>query len=80
MTKYRIEKNALDFVNKCIAQSGGVIIDCIEGCLLDDLLYETRRGYLAFMETFQNANSSIYTMYFDKDFETINNVFTRKQA
>ena len=29
---------------------------------------------------FINAPKDIYTMYFDKDFETINNIFTRKQA
>lgn len=80
MKKYRIEKSPLDFVNKLLHQTGGEIIDCIEGCLLDDLLIATRRGYLAIMETYQNANSSIYTMYFDKDIETIYNVFTRKQA
>lgn len=80
MKKYRIEKSPLDFVNKLLHQTGGEIIDVIEGCLLDDLLIATRRGYLAIMETYQNANSSIYTMYFDKDIETIYNVFTRKQA
>lgn len=78
MNKYRIEKDCLSFIDKLLHQNSGTVIDCIEGCLLDDLLIETRRGFLAIMETFQNANSSIYTMYFDKDFETINNVFTRQ--
>ena len=38
-------------------------VDCIEGCLLDSLLYCDNNGlYTAFIETFETSNSSCYTM------------------
>ena len=80
MRKYRIERNCLSFVDKLLHQNNGEVIDIVEGSLLDDLLIATKRGYIAMMETHQNSNSSVYTMYFDTDIENIYRIFLRKGA
>lgn len=41
----------------------GEVIDCIEGCLIDSVLIDTKDGYIALIETFQNEWTSVYTMY-----------------
>ena len=54
-------------IDKLMHQNKAEYIDCIEGCLLDNLLISTKRGYIALMETYQNSNSSIYTLNFSTD-------------
>ena len=53
-------------ISKLIKQNEGEVIDCIEGCLLDDFLVECKRGLMAVLETFETTNSSKYTVYFSK--------------
>lgn len=65
-------------INKMIKQNAAEILDVCEGCLLDDLYYITRRGYLLFFETYQNTNSSIYTMYFTTDSAAADAMWTRR--
>ena len=45
------------------AQNKAECVDCIEGVLLDSLLYIDNQGkYTAFLDTFLTTNSSCYTM------------------
>ena len=64
-----------------IKQNAAIVEDCIEGCLLDDLYLITKRGYMLLLETYQNANSSIYTLVFSTDETEIADIWNgRKQA
>ena len=58
-------------LEKLIYQNKGEIIDCVEGCLLDNLLIETKRGYMALIETYVNCWTSCYTLYFSRDFDRV---------
>ena len=49
---------------KWMQQNDGEVIDIVEGCLLDSLMVNTRRGVALLMETYINSNSSNYTLYF----------------
>ena len=54
-------------------QNNATIIDCSEGCLLDSLVYETKRGTAFFFEHYLNANSSGYLFMFFPYSEQENN-------
>lgn len=54
-------------IDKLIKQNDGEVIDCIEGCLLDDMLVECKRGLMAILETYINPNMSGYRIYFSND-------------
>ena len=54
-------------IDKLMHQNKAEYIDCIEGCLLDNLLLATKRGYIALIETFATTNSSVYTLYFSTE-------------
>ena len=58
-------------LEKLIYQNRGEIIDCVEGCLLDNLLIETKRGYMALIETYETCWTSYYTLYFSRDFNDV---------
>ena len=58
-------------IDKLIRQNDGEVIDCIEGCLLDDMLVECKRGLMAILETYINSNMSGYRIYFSKDRDEI---------
>ena len=58
-------------LEKLIYQNKGEIIDCVEGCLLDNLLIETKRGYMALIETYETCWTSYYTLYFSRDYNTV---------
>ena len=49
---------------KWIHQNAAEIIDCAEGCLLDNYLLHTRRGVAAVYEHYVNPNMSDYRVYF----------------
>lgn len=51
---------------KLFYQNDADIIDIIEGCLLDNYLFCTNRGYFILKETYLNPNASIYTILFSK--------------
>lgn len=55
------------------------IVDICEGALLDSLLIEGPRGVYFIKDTFLNANSSTYTVYFGRrgseDEKTINSMW-----
>ena len=45
-------------------QNNAQIIDCYEGCLLDGLVYDCKRGTAFFFEHYLNPNSSGYMFMF----------------
>ena len=47
--------------------------DFVEGCLLDNFVVSTKRGFAAVYEKYQNANSSVYRVEFEPG--TAQNVF-----
>ena len=49
---------------KWIHQNKGEPADHVEGALLDSVLVDCRRGRAALFETYQNTNSSVFTVYF----------------
>ena len=51
---------------KWIKQNAGTIVDCIEGCLLDNLMVDCKRGTAYIFEEYVNANSSRYHAYWIK--------------
>lgn len=71
-------------LNKFLHQLGRAdrdyfVIDICEGVLLDSLLIEGPRGVYFIKDTFLNANSSTYTVYFGRrgseDETTVNNMW-----
>ena len=72
MKSYRIERFPLSMIGKIEHQNKAEITDVKEGCLLDNLLYETKRGYLILKETYKNEWTSIYTLLFSTDEQEIN--------
>ena len=62
---------------KFMHQIKGEIIDVVEGYLLDSLLVAGKRGYYFMKETYQNSNSSVFTVYFAayKDVDGVNTLF-----
>lgn len=49
--------------------------DFVEGCLLDNFVVETRRGFAAIYEQYATPNSSVYRVEFEPG--TAQNVFAR---
>lgn len=64
MKTYKLNPRNLE---KFIYQNAGEIVDCLDGCLLDDLLLYTRRGLVAIFESYVNSNQSDFTVYFSTD-------------
>lgn len=62
-------------LEKFLHQNAGEVIDIIEGCLIDNLLIATRRGYMALLETYVNCWTSEHTMYFSTDYNEICDVW-----
>lgn len=65
---------------KWLYQNGGEVVDAIEGCLLDSLLIETRRGTAALLETYVNPWQSTYTLYFSTDSAPVVDLFEERKA
>lgn len=73
MKKYRFSGR----LDKLLYQNDAEILDCADGCLIDNLLIRTKRGYIALIETYVNCWTSNYTLYFSCDYEPILAVFER---
>ena len=76
LKEYKLRSWNLDQI---IKQNRAFVDDVIEGCLLDDLYLITKRGYMLLLETYANANSSIYTMYFDTDSSAFDEMWERRK-
>ena len=61
MKQYTLSAGNLD---KFLYQNRAEVIDCIEGCLLDNLLCYTRRGILMLKEHYINCWTSDYIVSF----------------
>ena len=61
MKQYILSPGNLD---KFLYQNRAEVIDCIEGCLLDNLLCYTRRGIMMIREHYLNCYSSDYEVSF----------------
>lgn len=72
MTGYIIG-SCVDF-EKWEKQNNASIIDFVEGCLVDSLVYYCKRGIAFFFEHYLNPNSSGYEFLFFPHNETENNV------
>lgn len=64
---------------KWLHQNCGEVSDIVEGCLIDSVLVDCKRGVAAMFETYQNSNSSVYTVYFarydSEDEKTVYNMW-----
>ena len=79
MSKYKIQ-STFNF-EKWEKQNQAEIIDGIDGVLLDSLLYSTKNGTAAFMETYETTNSSVYTLIFSRgEDSTAEDIFYKRQA
>lgn len=72
MIKFKLGSTDLE---KWLHQNRAEVIEAEEGCLLDDLLVITKRGAAAILETYQNPNSSIYTVIFSRNPEEATNEY-----
>ena len=72
--EYRFESMTID---KWIHQNSAIVEDFLEGCLLDNMLLQTRRGVAFVKETFINTWCSTYTLYFAayKDRDAVDAVY-----
>ena len=51
-------------LNRWLHQNDAEYIECLEGCLLDNYVVSTRRGYAMITEHYLNSNSSDYYVLF----------------
>lgn len=62
ISKYELNPSQLD---KWMHQNGATVIDCREGCLQDNLLLETNRGYALLLEHAKGTWYSSLDLYFE---------------
>lgn len=64
---------------KWIHQNKAFVTDIVDGCLLDSVFVQCSGGVAAIFETYQNSNSSVFTVYFarygSEDENTIYNMW-----
>ena len=60
----RLTKFRLYDLDKWTAQNRAECIDFVEGCLLDNLVYECKRGTAFIFEEYVSAWTSAYMVYF----------------
>lgn len=59
------------FKNLLVDQNNAWLTEFCYGSLLDNELFECKKGYMAFYETFCNEWSSSYTVYFSRDYKVM---------
>ena len=64
-------------IDKWMYQNSAFVEDFLDGCLLDNMLLQTRRGVAFVKETVLNTWSSTYTLYFAayKDADAVDAVY-----
>ena len=60
----RLTKFRLYDLEKWAVQNSAECIDCVEGCLLDNLVYECKRGTAFIFEEYANTWTSMHMVYF----------------
>lgn len=76
MSRYIYKGN----IDKLLRQNKAITLDYKEGCLLDNMLIETKRGYMAIVETYATPWASVYTLYFSKNEADIQAVWDKVAA
>ena len=66
VTTLKIYRDALTAMYKWKHQNGATCVDCIEGSLLDSLLFQTPKGTALFQECYINEGMSGYVVKFEK--------------
>lgn len=54
----------IEHIGKLLHQNDAQLIDTFEGCLIDNYLYQARRGVFALFESYVNTWSSRYIFKF----------------
>ena len=62
MTTFILNMNLDKWLHQNGAEDG--IIGFVEGCLLDNMIVKTKRGYAGIYEEYRNSNSSVYRIEF----------------
>ncbi len=56
------------FLEKLIHQNKAELQEINDGCLLDNMLYDCKNGFMAVYESYMNCWSSCYTVNFSRDY------------
>lgn len=59
-----------DYMKEVTNEKGAEIIDCYDGCLIDNLLVATDSGCYFFKESYVNCYESNYQVFFFRNNET----------
>ena len=75
MTEHKFGENMT--IEKFLHQSGGVVVDLLEGTLQDSFFVSGKRGYYFLKDTFVNTWSSVYIVFFAayKSMDDVNELF-----
>lgn len=75
MVSYKFGENMN--VDKFLRQSGGVVVDLLEGTLQDSFFVSGKRGYYFLKDTFVNTWNSVYIVFFAayKNIDDVNELF-----
>ena len=75
MVSYKFGENMN--IDKFLRQSGGVVVDILEGTLQDSFFVSGKRGYYFLKDTFINTWSSVYIVFFAayKNMDDVNELF-----
>ena len=71
--KRRVTEFTLHDFDEWVAQNDAECIDCVEGCLLDSVVMNCKRGTAFLFEEYQNEWTSLYHVYFIPYKEQANN-------
>ena len=69
-----------DEIEKLIHQNQAIELEYKEGCLLDNYLIATKRGYMAIIEQYVNCWSSCYKCYFSTNESDIYSIWDKMTA
>ena len=64
-------------LDKFIHQNRGEIIDFLDGCLIDNFLIATKRGYIALLENYVNCWTSNYKLIFSTNMQEIYSIWDK---
>ena len=71
----------IEHIGKLLHQNDAQLIDTFEGCLIDNYLYQARRGVFALFESYVNTWNSRYIFKFARtaaDIEELTNEFYKR--
>lgn len=83
MYKAKLVDRPLEDKATIVQRLNAVPMDWVRGCLIDNELWHTGKGYIAFTECYVNSNQSGYDVWVsesDEDDETLIDIFTQLYA